>query len=68
MATTPHSGSGTTFSFAGTNYTVTSITYTVGNTGGGTSLTSYAVCESVGVAYEVNGVTRYTVTFKLLDN
>jgi hypothetical protein len=36
MATTPHSGSGTTFSFAGTNYTVTSITYTVGNTGGGT--------------------------------
>ena len=36
MATTPHSGSGTTFSFAGTNYTVTTITYTVGNTGGGT--------------------------------
>lgn len=36
MAATPHSGSGTTFSFAGTNYTVTSITYTVGNTGGGT--------------------------------
>ena len=36
MASTPHSGSGTTFSFAGTNYTVTSITYTVGNTGGGT--------------------------------
>lgn len=36
MATTPHAGSGTTFSFAGTNYTVTSITYTVGSTGGGT--------------------------------
>ncbi|HSG20249.1 MAG TPA: hypothetical protein VLA31_05715 [Burkholderiaceae bacterium] len=36
--------------------------------GGGSSLTSWAVCESVGVAYEVNGVTRYTVTFKLLDN
>ncbi len=35
MATTPHSGSGTTFSFAGVNYTVTSITYTVGSTGGG---------------------------------
>jgi len=36
MATTPHSGSGTTFSFGGTNFTVTSITYTVGSTGGGT--------------------------------
>lgn len=35
---------------------------------GGSSLTSYAVCESVGVAYEVNGVTRYTLTFRLLDN
>jgi hypothetical protein len=34
MAVTPHD-SGTTFSFAGTNYTVTSITYTVGATGGG---------------------------------
>jgi hypothetical protein len=36
MATTPHGGSGTTFTFAGTGYTVTSITYTVGSTGGGT--------------------------------
>jgi len=36
MASTPHGGSGTTFSFAGTNYTVTSITYTIGSTGGGT--------------------------------
>ena len=35
MATTPHSGSGTTFSFGGTNFTVTSITYTIGSTGGG---------------------------------
>lgn len=35
MGTTPHAGSGTTFSFLGTNYTVTSITYTVGSTGGG---------------------------------
>lgn len=34
MAVTPHDGSGTTFSFAGTNYTVTSITYTIGATGG----------------------------------
>lgn len=38
--------------------------------GGGsfTHLTNWAVCESVNVAYEVNGVTRYTVTFRLLDN
>ena len=36
MATTPHGGSGTTFTFANVNYTVTSITYTVGSTGGGT--------------------------------
>jgi len=34
MAITPHD-SGTTFTFAGTGYTVTSITYTVGATGGG---------------------------------
>lgn len=35
--------------------------------GGGQSLTTYAVYESVGVTSEVNGVTRYTVTFKILD-
>lgn len=35
--------------------------------GGGQYLTSYAVWESLDVANEVNGVTRYTVTFKLLD-
>lgn len=35
MATTPHAGSGTTFSFAGSNYTVTNITYSVGAGGGG---------------------------------
>lgn len=35
--------------------------------GGGQSLTSYAVWESLDVANEVNGVTRFTVTFKLLD-
>lgn len=35
--------------------------------GGGQSLTKYAVWESLGVASEVNGVTRYTVTLKLLD-
>lgn len=35
MAVTPHDGSGTAFSFGGTNFTVTSITYTLGATGGG---------------------------------
>lgn len=35
MSATPHSGSGTTFSFAGTNYTVTNIVYSLGATGGG---------------------------------
>jgi hypothetical protein len=34
MAVTPHDA-GTTFSFGGTNFTVTSITYTIGATGGG---------------------------------
>lgn len=29
MAATPHDGSGSTFTFAGTGYTVTNITYTV---------------------------------------
>lgn len=29
MPITPHDGSGTTFSFAGSNYTVTSITYSI---------------------------------------
>ena len=35
--------------------------------GGGQSLTVKAVWESVSVANEVNGVTRFTVTFKILD-
>jgi hypothetical protein len=35
--------------------------------GGGQSLTVQAVWESLSVANEVNGVTRYTVTFKILD-
>ena len=37
-------------------------------TGGGQSLTSPAVWESLSVANELNGITRYTVTLKLLDN
>lgn len=36
--------------------------------GGGQSLTNPAVWESLSVSNEVNGVTRYTVTLKLLDN
>lgn len=35
--------------------------------GGGSSLTAYAVLESIGVQHAVNDVTRFTVTFKLLD-
>lgn len=37
-------------------------------TGGGADISSYAVWETVSVAPELNGVTRYTVTFRLLDN
>ena len=35
--------------------------------GGGQSLTTYAVFEGLTVAPELNGVTRYTATFKILD-
>ena len=35
--------------------------------GGGANLTLNAVYESLGVAPELNGVTKFTVTFKLLD-
>lgn len=35
--------------------------------GGGSTLTSKAVYEGLNVAPELNGVTRYTVTFRLLD-
>jgi hypothetical protein len=35
--------------------------------GGGQSLTINAIWESLTVAPELNGITRYTVTFKLLD-
>lgn len=34
MATTPHAGSGTTFTFSGTGYTVTNITYSVSDVSG----------------------------------
>lgn len=35
--------------------------------GGGVALTHKAVYESLNVTPELNGVTRYTVTFRLLD-
>lgn len=35
--------------------------------GGGANLTCKAVYVGLGVAPELNGVTRYTVTFKILD-
>lgn len=35
--------------------------------GGGSGLTCKAVYEGLNVAPELNGVTRYTVTFRLLD-
>lgn len=35
--------------------------------GGGQSLTCKALYESVAVSSELNGVTRYSVTFKILD-
>ena len=50
---------------------ITTASYGVRNdltiTGGGANLTCKAVYEGLSVAPEVNGVTRYTVTLKLLD-
>lgn len=37
-------------------------------TGGGAAFTTYAVWESVAVAPERNGVTKYTVSFRILDS
>lgn len=37
-------------------------------TGGGATLNTYAIWESLAVAPERNGVTSYTVTFKIVDN
>ncbi len=36
-------------------------------TGGGSTLTHKAVFQGLSVAPELNGVTRYSATFKLLD-
>ena len=35
--------------------------------GGGQSLTTYAVWEGIDVTTELNGVTRFTITFRILD-
>ncbi len=37
-------------------------------TGGGATLTCKAVYQGVAVAPQLNGVTQYTVTFRILDN
>ena len=37
-------------------------------TGGGAGFLTYAVWESVSVAPERNGVTKYTVSFRILDS
>ena len=37
-------------------------------TGGGATLTTKAVYEGVSVAPELNGVTQYTVTLRILDD
>jgi len=36
--------------------------------GGDAGLSTYAIWESVAVAPERNGVTRYTVSFRIVDN
>lgn len=36
--------------------------------GGGAGLTTPAVWEGVSVAPELNGITKYIVTFRILDN
>jgi hypothetical protein len=55
MAITPHDGSGTTFSFAGTNYTVTSITY---------SITDNAATDAIDVSHlgQTTGSTVLTMS------
>lgn len=40
---------------------------TLAISGGGVSISIYAVCEGLTVTPELNGVTRYTATYKILD-
>ena len=55
MAYTPHDSSGTTFAFAGTNYTVTSITY---------SITDQAASDQIDVSHlgQTTGSTVLTMS------
>jgi hypothetical protein len=55
MAYTPHDSSGTTFSFAGSNYTVTSITY---------SITDNAATDQIDVSHlgQTTGATVLTMS------
>lgn len=48
MAYTPHDGSGTTFSFAGANYTVTNITYSISDTNATDSIDVSHLGQTVG--------------------
>lgn len=41
---------------------------TIEITGGGMDLTYMAIFEQVAASAELNGVTRYTATFKILDD
>lgn len=67
---TDEAGSVTVTTLAGDNTSSSEygLRKTLAISGGGQSLTLNAVWESLSVANEVNGVTRFTVTFKLLDN
>lgn len=55
MAITPHDSSGTTFSFGGTNFTVTSITY---------SITDQAAADQIDVSHlgQTTGATVLTLS------
>ena len=55
MAITPHDSTGTTLSFAGTNYTVTSITY---------SITDQAAADQIDVSHlgQTTGATVLTLS------
>ena len=67
---TDEAGSVTVTTLAGANTSSSEygLKKTLAISGGGQSLTLNAVWESLSVANEVNGVSRFTVTFKLLDN
>jgi len=65
---TPGTVSVTTLNIANTSIINFGVRAVLSIFGGGQFLTRNAVWESVAVTGEVNGITRYTVTFRLLDN